>query len=72
LAKAFYWQGWKTVGAVAASLVAILTAIAAITTLFISTKTLQANTRSQTSDRFVKAIDQLGNKDSPDVRLGGI
>jgi hypothetical protein len=72
LAKAFYWRGWKTVGAVAASLVAILTAIAAITTLFISAKTLQANTRSQTSDRFVKAVDQLGNKDSLDVRLGGI
>jgi uncharacterized protein YjbI with pentapeptide repeats len=71
-AKAFYWQGWKTVGAVAASLVAICTAIVAIATFVVSVRTLQANTRSQTSDRFVKAIEQLGNDKSPDVRLGGI
>jgi hypothetical protein len=70
--KSILLAGLENGRAVAASLVAILTAIAAITTLFISAKTLQANTRQQTSDRFVKAIEQLGNKDSPDVRLGGI
>ena len=73
LVKAFYWQGWKTVAGVAASLVAISTAVVAIATFRVSSQTLQANTRQQTSDRFVKAIEQLGNDDtSPDVRLGGI
>jgi len=72
LAKAFYWPGWKTVGAVATSLVAISTAIVAIATFVVASRTLQANTRQQTSDRFVKAIEQLGNEKSPDVRLGGI
>jgi hypothetical protein len=79
LGKAFYWQGWKTVAAVAASLVAIATAVVAIQTfrvsqqgLGVSEQTLHANTRQQTSDRFVKAIEQLGNDKSLDVRLGGI
>src|SRR6476646_1619489 len=71
-AKAFYWQGWKTVGAVATSAVAISTAIVAIFTFFIASRTLQANTRQQTSDRFVKAIEQLGNDTSMNVRIGGI
>jgi hypothetical protein len=64
--------GWKTVGAVATSLVAISTAGVAIATFFVASETLRANTRQQTSDRFVKAIEQLGNDKSPDVRLGGI
>jgi hypothetical protein len=69
--SAFYWPGWKTVGAVAVSLVAICTAIVAIATFIVSARTLQANTRQQTSDRFVKAIEQLGS-DKLDIRLGGI
>jgi hypothetical protein len=52
--------------------VAISTAIVAIRTFTVSERTLQANTRQQTSDRFVKAIEQLGNDKSPDVRIGGI
>jgi hypothetical protein len=78
LGKAFYWQGWKTVAAVAASLVAIATAGVAIQTFRVSQQTLgvseqalHANTRQQTSDRFVKAIEQLGN-DKLNIRLGGI
>jgi hypothetical protein len=67
LARPFYWEGWKAVG----GLVAISTAIAAITGLFISVETLKANTRQQVSDRFGKAIEHLGS-DNPDVRLGGI
>jgi hypothetical protein len=70
--KAFFWRGWKTIGAVAASLVAICTAIVAIATFVVSERTLDANTRSQTSDRFGKAIEQLGNDKSLDVRIGGI
>ena len=70
-AKAFSWSGWKMVGAVATSLVAISTAGVAIATFFVSAQTLRANTRQQTNDRFVKAIEQLGS-DSPDVQLGGI
>src|ERR1700720_884714 len=71
LAKTFYWPGWKTVGAVATSLVAISTAVVAIATFRVSSQTLQANTRQQTSDRFGKAIEELAS-DKSDVRLGGI
>ena len=38
----------------------------------VASRTPQANTRQQTSDRFVKAIEQLGNDTSTDVRIGGI
>jgi len=71
LAKAFSWQGWKSVAAVATSLVAISTAVIALQAFRVSQETLQVNTRQQTSERFVKATEQLGN-DKPDVRLGGI
>jgi hypothetical protein len=70
-AKASYWQGWKAVAAVATSVVSTSTAIVAIRTFEVSERTLQSNTRQQTSDRFVKAIEQLGN-DKSDIRLGGI
>jgi hypothetical protein len=53
-------------------LVAICTAIVAVATFVVAVRTLQANTRQQTNDRFVKAIEQLGNDKSVDVRLGGI
>ena len=72
LARAFYWRGWKTVGAVATSAVAISTAGVAIATYVVAERTLQANTRQQTSERFVKAVEQLGNDKSPDVRIGGV
>jgi hypothetical protein len=71
LTSALYWQGWKTVGAVAASLVAIATALVTYQTFGVSSRTLQANTLQQTSDRFGKAIEHLGS-DNLDVRLGGI
>jgi hypothetical protein len=72
LAKAFSWQGWKSVAAVATSLVAISTAAIALQTFRVSQETLQANTHQQTSERFVKATEQLGNEKSPAVRIGGI
>ena len=50
---------------------AISTAVVATATFFVSARTLEANTRQQTNDRFVKAIDQLGS-DRPDIQLGGI
>ena len=69
------WLGkasfWKTLGAVATSVVAISTAIVAIATFRVSSQTLQANTLQQASDRFDKAIEHLGSG-SRDVRLGGI
>jgi Pentapeptide repeats (8 copies) len=78
LGTAFYWPGWKSVGAVATSVVAIGTAVVAIgtfdvsqKTLHLSQQTLDANTRQQASDRFGKAIEHLGS-DNVDVRLGGI
>lgn len=71
LSNAFTWQGWKAVGVVATSLVAISTAFVAVATFFVAARTLEANTRQQNSDRFVKAIEQLGSGQT-DVRLGGI
>jgi hypothetical protein len=41
-------------------------AIVATATFVVSVRTLQANTRSLTSGRFVKAIEQLGSDKSPD------
>ena len=43
-----------------------------ISPIFVSARTLQANTRRQTSDRFVKAIERLETTTSLDIRLGGI
>jgi hypothetical protein len=57
LGKPFSWQGWKTVAAIATSLVAIGTAFIAYQTFRVSSQTLQANTHQQTSDRFVKALN---------------
>ncbi|WP_085244689.1 pentapeptide repeat-containing protein [Mycobacterium paraense] len=78
LITVFSWPGWKSVGAVATSVVAIGTAVVAYgtfkvskQTVQLSEQTLQANTRQQASDRYSKAIEHLGS-DNLDVRLGGI
>lgn len=71
LRSVFYWQGWRTVGALATSVVAIATAVVAIRTFYVSERTLEANTRQQVNEHFAKAIEQLGS-DKMDVRLGGI
>src|SRR4029078_13481487 len=66
-------RGWKAVAAVGASLIAIFGAYISYQTFGTSSETLKANTRQQTSDRLVKAIEQLGkDKKSTDVRIGGI
>jgi uncharacterized protein YjbI with pentapeptide repeats len=39
--------------------------------LYFTARTLQLNREGQITERFTRAIDQLG-KDTPDVRLGGI
>jgi uncharacterized protein YjbI with pentapeptide repeats len=67
------WERYgKAAGAVAASLVSIGTLAVAYAVFNTSVRTLDAQTRSQTSDRFVKAVEQLGNEKSPDIRIGGI
>lgn len=66
-----YWKGWRTVAALAAFVVAVTTVAAAVGTFRVSLQTLQTNTRQQASDRFVKAVDQLGSNNL-DIRLGGI
>jgi hypothetical protein len=67
----FRWPGWKAVGAIAATLVSISTAVIASAAFVVSERTLQANTRQQTSDRFGKAIEELGS-DKLDIRLGAM
>jgi hypothetical protein len=41
-------------------------------TVRISSRTLELSREGQITERFTKAIDQLGNQTSLDVRLGGI
>src|SRR4051794_27804872 len=40
--------------------------------LYFTARTLQLNREGQITERFTRAIDQLGNEKSIDVRLGGI
>jgi len=48
-----------------------LAGIGLAATVYFSARTLQLNRRGQVTDRFTKAIEQLGS-DALDVRLGGI
>ena len=50
----------------------MLTALAAVGALVFTALSLQATREGQITDRFSKAVEQLGTKDSLEVRLGGI
>ncbi|RZL79654.1 MAG: pentapeptide repeat-containing protein [Rhodococcus sp. (in: high G+C Gram-positive bacteria)] len=71
LGQLFVWHGWPTV-------VSVATAVAAIAALFFTAQSLNANSnqyhlaqRGQVSERFAKAVEQLGSAQL-EVRLGGI
>jgi hypothetical protein len=49
----------------------MLTALAAVGALVFTGLSLQATQEGQITDRFSKAVEQLGTKDSLEVRLGG-
>jgi Pentapeptide repeats (9 copies) len=40
--------------------------------LYFTARTLRLNREGQITDRFSRAVDQLGNRESSDVRIGGI
>jgi hypothetical protein len=50
----------------------MLTALAAVGALVFTGLSLQATRESQITDRFSKAVEQLGTRNSLEVRLGGI
>ncbi len=50
----------------------MLTALAAVGALVFTALSLQATREGQLTDRFSKAVEQLGTEDSLEVRLGGI
>lgn len=71
LNRLFTWRGWPT-------LVSVATAVAAIAALFFTSQSLNANSnqyhlaqRGQVSERFGKAVEQLGSEQQ-ELRLGGI
>jgi hypothetical protein len=71
LQKLFSWSGWP-------KLAAIATALTAVAALWFSAKSLGSTEKQysltqqgQVTDRFTKAVEQLGS-DRLDVRLGGI
>jgi membrane protein implicated in regulation of membrane protease activity len=71
LHKLFSWSGWPRLAAIA-------TALTAVAALWFSAQSLRSTERQYTlseqgqiTDRFTKAVEQLGS-DKTDVRLGGI
>ena len=71
LGRLFSWSGWPKFAAVA-------TALTAVAALFFSAKSLGSTEKQyaltqqgQVTDRFTKAVEQLGS-DKLDIRLGGI
>lgn len=68
----FGWGGWT-------KLASIVTTVAAVTALWFTSQSLRATSdqyglarQTAVTDRFSKAVEQLGNKESLDVRIGGI
>ena len=63
------WWVWALVGL--AALVAGLAGLAALGGLVMASRTYRLTKRGQLTDRYMKAVEQLGS-DQLDVRLGGI
>ena len=55
-----------------AALLAGLVGIGALGTFWLNGRTYRIAQRGHLTDRYSKAIEQLGNDNTPDVRLGGI
>jgi hypothetical protein len=61
----------KAVNDVRAPLVAFLVAVGAAGTLWFTARTYALNREGQVTDRYTKAVGQLGDESSP-VRIGGV
>jgi hypothetical protein len=59
-------------GRIRTALVTLVAGIAASLGAVYTARTFALNRRGQNTERFTRAVDQLGNRESPDVRLGGI
>src|SRR5947208_1728811 len=55
-----------------ATLLQALAGAIVLSGLYFTARTLQLNREGQITDRYTRAIDQLGHERSIDVRLGGI
>ena len=58
--------------AVIAGSIAVVGAIYTARTFSLNRQAHELDRQGQITERFTRAVDQLGNKDSLDVRLGGI
>ncbi|MFK0244617.1 pentapeptide repeat-containing protein [Amycolatopsis azurea] len=78
LHRLFSWSGWGRGAKAIATLATLVTGLAAIGALYVTNRTLDAtrqqvaiSEQGQYTDRFGKAVEQLGS-DKIDIRLGGI
>ncbi len=60
------------VGRVRTALLAVLAGSIAVVGAYYTARTFALNQQGQITERFTRAVDQLGNDDHIDVRLGGI
>ena len=72
------WRGWGRFGKAVATLAALITAAGAVVAIYLTNRTLDATQQQiglteqgQYTDRFGKAVEQLGS-DKVNIRLGGI
>jgi hypothetical protein len=65
------WAGWPTVGRLTTWVGAVTVAVAAIAGLWFTGNQYGLTEQGQVTDRFTKAIEQLGS-DKLDIRLGAI
>ncbi len=62
----------KAMNDVRAPLVALLVAFGAGVTLVYTARTYRLNHEGHVTDRYSKAVDQLGNRENSSVRIGGV
>ncbi|OLZ51112.1 hypothetical protein BS329_17885 [Amycolatopsis coloradensis] len=78
LRRLFSWNGWGRSAKAIATIATLATGLAAVGALYVTNRTLDAtrqqiaiSEQGQYTDRFGKAVEQLGS-DKIDIRLGGI
>jgi hypothetical protein len=71
LRRLFGWSGWPKVAAIATALTAVAALWFSAKSLGSTEKQYALSAQGQVTDRFTKAVEQLGS-DKLDVRLGGI
>ena len=67
----FNWSGWPRLAAIATALTAVAALWFSARSLGSTEKQYTLSQQTQLTDRFTRAVEQLGS-DKPDIRLGGI